>query len=263
MGGKRLTILMVAMAAALNGAAQAQPQADGDIPVGFASTSQPFSLFTFLWGSAVDSTLGFTNPQTGAPVEVSTSASFSKLLNELDFAFMLYGDWTSERWSTFADWTYTRISPSASVDPATGFTAADTTIKSHFADLALAYQVAGDDETRVELFGGARYYNLSNKVELRSPGGDLAASSKDDWFDAIGGVRVRAQLAPRWTVVGQADVGGGGSDHSWQLWTYVGYQFGWGSVGAGWRRLDFSRSHNGSKLDMVFSGPLLGAVARF
>ncbi|MEO8739165.1 MAG: hypothetical protein ABI537_05615 [Casimicrobiaceae bacterium] len=189
--------------------------------------------------------LTFTDPRTSNPVTVSTHTSFSEILDNLDAAFMAYGDWTADRGSIFGDWTY-------------------TTLRTQIGDLAVAYQVAGERDARIELYGGARYYNLNNGVTLHTTAlGEFSANAKDSWTDAVGGVRVRAQLAPRWVGVAQADYGKGGSDHSWQAWAYVGYQFDWSSIGGRWRYLNFSRNHNQTNTDMTFSGPLIGAVAKF
>jgi len=225
--------------------------------------SKPFSMFVFLWGSAVNSDQTYTDPRNGNQVTASTEASFSKILDNLDAAFMFYGDWTSDRWSVFGDWTYTRLSPSANVKAGAGYSSVGTILKTQVGDLALAYQVAGEGGTRIELYGGARYYNLNNSATLRTPNNEFGVHSKDDWVDAIGGVRGRMQLAPRWVGVAQADYGAAGSDHSWQAWGYVGYEFDWGSIGGGWRYLNFKRSHNNNNVDMSFNGPILGLVAKF
>jgi len=76
-------------------------------------------------------------------------------------------------------------------------------------------------------------------------------------------VRAVWQLAPRWVAVGQLDGGWGGSDHSVHAWAYVGYQFDWGSVGAGWRYLNFKRDSHGVTNDLSYNGPLLGVAMKF
>jgi len=224
---------------------------------------RPFSAFLFLWSSRVNSDLTIANPRGGLPINVSQSMSFRDILDNLDSAFMFYGDWTSGRWTVFGDWTHTKLNPSAHVNPAAGFVGVEASLKTQIGDLALAYQVAGEAGTRFDVFAGARYFNLDNTVALRTPGRDLGIQTTNEWVDATGGARARFQLAPRWAAVVQADYGGGGSHHSWQAWGYFGYQFDWGSVGAGWRYLHFKRDQNGSGTDMTFNGPIVGVVARF
>jgi hypothetical protein len=235
------------------------PAAPTSVAPSLPNQRKPFSAMLFLWGSAVDADFKVTDPRNGNSTTISTDASFSKLLDNLDAAFMIYGDWTSGRWSVFGDYTYTKVSPSADPSKAVGITSIDTSLKTQIGDIALAYQVWGDNGTRVEVFGGARYYNLNNSATLHEPAREFSASSKQDWWDAVGGVRARTQLAPRWVGVAQGDFGGGGSDRSWQLWGYVGYEFDWGQIGAGWRYLNFSRHDT----DMAFNGPILGVVAKF
>lgn len=224
---------------------------------------RPFSAFLFAWGPSLDADLRVADPRNGAPIDFSARAKAGNLIENLDSAFMGYIDHTAGDWSVFGDWSYTKLSPSANLNPASGFSRADTSLKSQFGDIAVSYRLAGEGSTRIEGFGGARYYDLKNVVVLRGATGDLSTRKRDDFVDAVIGARARWQPAPGWSAVAQADFGAGGTERSWQAWAYVGYQFDWGSVGLGWRYLRFVREHSGNSSDLAFNGPLAGLVARF
>jgi hypothetical protein len=233
-------------------------------PAAMAPKPPTYSAFVFFWGSGLDGDLTTHDPRDPSQqVRISWKWDFGDIWDNLDMAFMLYGDARFGRWSILGDYTYTKISPSRDLDRATNLDRVDTELKTQFGQLAAGYAVWENPATRVELYGGARYYSTRDQFVFRSGPNDFESNANDRWWDGVVGVRTLWQVAPRWAVVGQLDGGWGGSDHSLQVWGYVGYQFDWGSVGGGWRYLNFKREHDGVTNDLTFNGPLLGAVARF
>jgi hypothetical protein len=253
---KKVIAPLLAAAAMLPAVCHAQASATKDV-------ARPYSAFLFAWGPSLDADLRVTDPRNGAPVDFSARAKAGNLIENLDSAFMAYVDRTAGDWSVFGDWSYTKLSPSAELNPASGISRVDTSLKSQFGELAASYRFAGERDTRIEAYGGVRYYDLKNVVTLRTVAGDVGARERDDFVDAVAGVRARWQPAPGWSAVAQADFGAGGTERSWQGWAYLGYQFDWGSVGLGWRYLRFVREHGGASSDLAFNGPLAGLVARF
>ena len=70
----------------------------------------------------------------------------------------------------------------------------------------------------VDLLGGVRYWHL--RTDLKFGAGVLAAreaTASTNWVDAIAGVRGKAHLSKKIFVSGKADVGGGGSRLTYQL----------------------------------------------
>jgi hypothetical protein len=239
-------------------------------PVAAATMATPrpeYRVFAFVWASGVDGDITTHNPLNPAEqVRVSFDWDFDNLLDDLDAAFMIYGDARFGRWSVFGDYTYTKVSPTSNLDRSVVFDRADTDLKTQIGQVNVGYAIWADRANRgnrFELYGGARYYSMRNKVLFRSGPNDLESVSKDDWWDGVVGVRAVWDLAPRWVAVGQLDGGWGGSDHSVQFWGYVGYQFDWGSVGGGWRYLNFKRDHGGVTQDLTYNGPLISVTAKF
>jgi hypothetical protein len=89
------------------------------------------------------------------------------------------------------------------------------------------------------------------------------------WVDPVVGTRFAVDLAERWIVVGEADVGGvvAGSDLSWNAQGYLGYRT---SVlgqpmtfAIGYRALYVDYDHNDFKWEVTQQGPILGAALQF
>ena len=229
-----------------------------------AAKSPTYSAFLFFWAPGLDGDITTHSPiDPGQQVRVSFDWNFGKIWDNLDMAFMVYGDARFGRWSVLGDYTYTKISPSRDLDRLPNLDKVDAYIKTGYGQLAAGYAVWENPATRIELYGGARYYSLRQELVFRSGPNDFPSKATDDWWDGIVGVRGLWQLAPRWVAVGQLDGGWGGPEHSMGVWGYVGYQFDWGSVGGGWRYINFKRDNGGVTADLSFNGPLFGAVMRF
>jgi opacity protein-like surface antigen len=71
-------------------------------------------------------------------------------------------------------------------------------------------------------------------------------------------------LSPRWFVTGKADLGGGGSKFTYQLFGGVGVNVGkrWALVG-GYRDLNVNYDKDGFLFDMSLHGPILGIGMKF
>jgi len=233
-------------------------------PSAMAARSPTYSAFLFFWGSGLDGEIRTQSPvDPSRDVNVSWKWNFGDIWDNLDMAFMAYGDARFGRWTVMGDYTYTKISPSRELSRVEELDSVDTSLKTQFGQLAAGYAVVDNPSARIELYGGARFYSTRNELVFRSGANDFPVDAKDSWWDGVVGVRGLWQMAPQWVAVGQLDGGWGGSDHSLQAWGYVGYQFDWGSIGGGWRYLNFQREDAGVTQDLTFNGPLLGAVVRF
>jgi len=89
-------------------------------------------------------------------------------------------------------------------------------------------------------------------------------SGSDDVWDAVVGITGQHQLNDQWKMNYKFDVGGGGSDLTWEAVAAVGYDYNWGELQMGYRYLhyDFDSSFDLlSELDVY--GPYIGAVWSF
>jgi hypothetical protein len=128
-----------------------------------------------------------------------------------------------------------------------------------------------DDPRRldIDLFAGARYWYLENKLKLRISGmTTLKTSASSDWADPVLGTRLQLGLTDRFGLSVRGDVGGFGigclSDLTWQAWGAFGYRLSerWTSW-AGHRALGLDRKQGNTRTDLVMQGPLLGVSFHF
>ena len=84
------------------------------------------------------------------------------------------------------------------------------------------------------------------------------------WVDGAGGIRGKTHLTPRLFLTGEDDVGGGGSNFSYQLFGGVGVLVGKRYVLiAGYRDLDVNYNKDGFLFDNALHGPIFGLGIKF
>jgi hypothetical protein len=117
----------------------------------------------------------------------------------------------------------------------------------------------------LDVLGGIRYWHLN--ATLAFSAGILPAveaSRSRSWVDGVAGLRGKAALSERWFVTGKADLGGGGSNFTFQLFGGVGLNVGkrYALVG-GYRNLSVNYNKDGFLFDMSLHGPILGFGIKF
>jgi opacity protein-like surface antigen len=113
----------------------------------------------------------------------------------------------------------------------------------------------------VDLLVGARYWNLS--VDLTAPPEEL--SSSQGWVDATFGAAWRFQPGQHWRLFAKGDLGGGGSQFTWQGLGGAGYNLGsCCTLVAAYRYLDVDyQKDRGLVYDVHLNGPALGLTLHF
>lgn len=220
----------------------------------------------YLWAAGFTGTIGTPSGGTGIPGGGQIEATFGDLLGnlELDGGGMIAVEYRRDRWSVFGDWTYAKVRSEAPSPFGELFSGVEGELKGHIVQGAAGYRVYRGEKWGVDLFGGARHYDLDLRMELRP--GQLAAqasSVKAAWTDGIAGFRCRRLFGDRWVLELLGDAGTGGSDFSWQGVASVGYRYSWGELTGGWRHLKVDYEKDETVADLSLSGPFFGAAFRF
>jgi hypothetical protein len=214
----------------------------------------------YAWIAGIDGTVGASGSAAGGGGRIDVDGS-----TEWDLGgFMLHAAWRSGRVVAFGDWTYANVKTDAPTPFATLYSGVDVKVKGNVVEGYVGYELTGSKTSHVDVFAGARYYDLKTSLGLREgvlPG--TLASSDRDWVDGVVGVRFDMMFAPNWEAFASADVGAGGSELSWQLYGGIGYRFGWGSVLGGWRHLHIDYDKGDFRLDAALTGPFIGASFQF
>jgi len=228
---------------------------------------------------------GTANLPTGGSTNVETD--ISDILDALDFTFMGTLEARKGRWGGLVDLIYLDLSnsksgsrsfnfsgPSGVINiPADASLNASVGLKSWVWTLAGTYTVVEKPGYEMLLLGGARYLKVDINLDWQATGnvGPLPplvragnASAKPDYWDAIIGVRGRADLGQsKWYIPYYFDIGKGNSDRTWQAAAGIGYRFNWGELTAVYRYLDYKFKAGEPMQDIAFGGPAIGASWRW
>src|SRR6185295_8928007 len=123
------------------------------------------------------------------------------------------------------------------------------------------YRVANggrsENHSHLDLLVGARYVGTS--AQLRN---DVVQGGKQEinWVDAVVGLRFRAPLGSRVSLLGRGDVAGFGSQFTWNLEGDLAIKLSerW-ALGAGWRHFDIDydkgEASDRKQFGVAFDGP--------
>jgi hypothetical protein len=214
-------------------------------------------LTPYAWGSGLGGTL---TPFTGAPT-VRFDKSFGEVLEDLDGAFFLTGYARRDRLVLLGDYSHAASSKQGLVPPGLP---AEGQLRQTSLTLAAGWRVHESERLAVDVLGGLRHWDVEARV--RVPLAGVSSSPGDRFTDPLVAVRGNLSLAPRWSLIGYADVGGFGvgSEQTWQWLATVNYLHGerW-AFSAGLRQLSVDYRDGGTRIDATLAGPLLGVSWRF
>ena len=151
--------------------------------------------------------------------------------------------------------------------PGSLFSDARAEFKTFVLDPEVGYRIVDNQEKGafVDVLGGIRYWHLESEITFDT--GLLTATTRTNsraWVDGVAGIRARTNLTNRLFVIGKFDLGGGGSNFSYQLFggagVLVGKRY---ALIAGYRDLDVNYNKDGLLFDNALHGPIFGFRIKF
>ncbi len=215
-------------------------------------------------------------------VEADIDVSFSDILDNLDIGFMGFAEHRRGKWSFIADLAWLDISESGGtrvtgpLGMGQGTVSAEVEFQQVLLEGFVGYQALDydleDGQISVDALAGARYNWLN--VELSDDVSVFALPSASDrekdqqWVDGVFGIRAGYRANAGWSLLGWADYGIGDDSDSYQLASFVNYQFDNGvELSGGYRHYHMKyKTGSGSsrvKFDLDYSGPMLGLSYTF
>jgi hypothetical protein len=198
---------------------------------------------------------------------VNLDASFSNVWRNLDFGAMGTFEARKGRWGIIVDAVYVDLSKTS--DPLAGGDLGTVRLKANQAivQAAGAYRVLDSPTTPVDVLAGVRYTHLDANTTLSSsrllPNG-ASHSDSVGWTDGFAGIRAAFAWTERWSVVGYADVGAGGTKLSWQFLGSINYSISKTFVAkAGYRVISMNYDKPEFLYDIRTAGPFIGVGIRF
>jgi hypothetical protein len=188
--------------------------------------------------------------------------SETDLLDVLDMAFLATGEIRRDDDALLLEFNYLKLSDSVSFFQAGRF-GADVSVKGVMGSVAWARRVETQLDGDVDLFAGARFWDLDFEIDYRRL---PAAKISKDWVDPIIGVRGSTGVAPAWRVNALADIGGFGigSEFQWEVMLEVERDISdLTAVSFGYRHLDLKFKGGSVDLDAAMSGPYVAVDFRW
>ncbi|MFN7004119.1 MAG: hypothetical protein ACK4NW_11910 [Roseinatronobacter sp.] len=226
-----------------------------------------YQITPYVWATGIG---GEITPFAGGP-SVSFNKSFSDLIKDLDAAFFIsayarhgnlifQGDFST---SSSSRGGFTPSPPAPAALPATA------KLRQTSMTALVGYRVSATPEATFDVLGGLRHWNIRGEVDVPAipgvfPGASAVRSVR--FTDPLIAARANFQIAPGWSALLYADVGGFGvgSKMTAQVLGTVNYQMRENTfISLGYRHLQVDYRDSGARFDMRMSGPILGATFRF
>ena len=192
--------------------------------------------------------------------------SFGDLFGVLKFAFM--GTFEARKGKLFSltDVEYVSVSDDGAT-PGPLFSDLEADFKVFIFDTEGGYRLFEDPDkgSYVDVLGGIRVWRVSTDLDFGA--GILPAVQVEGsrtWVDGVAGLRGRAALSQKIFLTGKFDLGGGGSNFTYQIFGGGGYNLTPKvALILGYRVLDVNYNKDNFIYDMSQRGPILGASFRF
>jgi hypothetical protein len=219
-----------------------------------------FTIAPYFWAAGLSGEVS----QFGLPV-VDVDASFSDILDNLDFAAMAIGEARYDRYSIFGDLIYVKLGTDSGTPKGILATNVDVSSQTFAGLMGTGYSVLQDETGHLDIVGGIRVWSVDTDIAFH--GGILDGVSVSDgatWVDGLVGVRANYSITPEVYVTGWGLVGAGGANIDWDVAAALGYRFNERfSAVAGYRALGVDYENDGFVFDAVQQGPIIGLVMHF
>lgn len=245
-----------------------------------AADKWEFQMALYGYFPALGGTTQFPTGASGPELDVSSKT----LIDHLKMAAMGTFGGKKGQWGFWSDLFYTDVGGDKSGTrdfhipgydlPADVTGNLNLDVKTTLWTLAGTYELGKSADYSLDLVAGARLANMKQRLDW-TINGDISgiplpgrSGSKEltitNW-DGIVGLKGMAYIGGdhKWFLPYYVDVGTGQSKLTWQFMAGIGYQFGWGSLVAAWRYIDYEMKSDVPIQSLEFNGPLIGAVFRF
>lgn len=228
-----------------------------------AQANEPwkFRLTPYMWFAGAKGKMSTIPGQPAAPIDVSASDA----IDDTETSFMLIFEAKKGRHGFILDYFYSDVRSQEELVPAIGLKLKSTS-ESTFANAGYLYQLYRNKQATVDVFAGARYWDVDTKLAFGGGLGVLegrTVRNAKDWVDPMVAFKARMRLgASRFFIGGSVGGGGGagsGSDNFYDALASVGYQWTHAlSTSVAYRVFDVDYDHGSFRYDVKQEGWALG-----
>jgi hypothetical protein len=234
-------------------------------PVRAESPKEPekgwqFTIAPYIWCAGFNGRIGVGDVASGG-----VDASFKDIVSDLEMAAMGAFEARKDRWGVLFDGLYFDLSDTLPTSDQVVYGDAEVDLSEQIYTGLITYRAYEGKHTTVDANFGARYVRMDTTLSLT--GGAAAgrsASGTSSWWDWMAGTRIIGHPSKNWSIMGYLDIGGGGSDLTWDAVFGASYAFNKTvSLPFGYRYLAIDYSHNLITLDTAMAGPYVGVGFHF
>jgi hypothetical protein len=225
-----------------------------------SSDEWEFQITPYIVLGSLHGTSGIGNRST------EVDMSFGDIFGALKFALMGVFEARKGKWMFLTGGEYISVETDKAT-PGPLFSNVTAGFKTFIFDADVGYRLYNDPDkgASVDVLGGIRLTHVSTNLNFGA--GILPATQVDgsrNWVDAIVGLRGKAAVSEKIFVTGKADLGGGGSHFTWQLFGGLGYSITPKiALIGGYSVLDVDYDKNNFIYDMNQRGPTMGLAFKF
>lgn len=219
-----------------------------------------FQFSPYFWLASLHGTGGVG----GRTAEVDMS--FGDIFGSLKFALMGVFEARKGKFILLTDLEYVSIEDDKAT-PGPFFSNVNAKFKTFIFDPEVGYRLYDDPAkgASIDVLGGIRVWHVSTDLEFGA--GILPATQVQgsrNWVDGIVGLRGKTALSEKVFVTGKFDLGGGGSNFTWQFFGGGGYNVKPNiALIFGYRVLDVNYNKDNFIYDMNQRGPIMGLGFKF
>lgn len=219
-----------------------------------------FQVTPYFWMAGLHGTAGIGNRTA------DVDESFSDVFHALNFFIMGTFEARKGKLVSLTDVEYVSLSDDKAT-PGPLFSNVNANFKLFIFDQEVGYRVFDDPdkEAFIDVMGGVRVWHVSTELDFGA--GILPATTVQgsrNWVDGVGGLRGKAAVSEKVFVTGKLDLGGGGSNFSYQLFGAAGYNITPKiALIFGYRVLDVNYNKNNFIYDINQRGPIVGVGFKF
>ncbi|WP_413991119.1 hypothetical protein ACMDCR_03090 [Labrys okinawensis] len=222
-----------------------------------------FAFTGYFWASALSGKSSTLPPLPPAKIDLT----FGDIFKDLNGGIMGAGEFKVDRWIVLTDVMFSKVTSTAKL-PGLFFSEAELRTESLTLQGDAMYRLFTNQTVDFDLGAGVRYWNLDNKLTLKS--GALAPridhSEAEDWFDPVVAARIIAHINDTWSVTVLGDIGGfnAGSKLTYQVVGLLNYKWNENvTLHAGYRLLSVDYKNGSFLYDVRMYGPLVALTYKF
>lgn len=223
-----------------------------------------WSVTPYVWMTSIEQKAAVNSNLPTVGVE----QDFGDIVDQAQFVLMGKFEASNGRLHFIGELSYADIGNAAVIESPNfpNLTAASLGAETFLGTGAVGYRFVDTGNYWIDGIAGFRYTWTKTDLSFNlASGGALTGGEDENWLDGFVGIRGLVDLDEKWSLTGYGDVGGGGSNYTWQAYAGVNYELNPNAILFGGYRAykDEYENDDGYLYSILQRGPIFGATFWF